>query len=101
MRSLSRAVRVLMWGLFAGWIIAIVRRMLMPAPSRRTGAQWKPAPAPAPPKPIPLHRDPWCGTFVSPEISVQWEERPGHMKHFCSRECLNRYATSQRRAASA
>jgi YHS domain-containing protein len=49
---------------------------------------------------IPLHRDPWCGTHVSPEVSIPLEQA-GQMLHFCSAECRARYQRSSQRAASA
>jgi len=49
---------------------------------------------------IPLHRDPWCGTYVSPEISFPLEQA-GQVLHFCSAECRTRYQQSSQRAASA
>jgi YHS domain-containing protein len=49
---------------------------------------------------IPLHRDPWCGTYVSSEISVPLEQA-GQVLHFCSQECRARYQGSAKRAASA
>ena len=49
---------------------------------------------------IPLHRDPWCGTYVSPEISFPMEQA-GQVLHFCSAECRARYQRSSQRAASA
>jgi hypothetical protein len=97
MRSLSRAIRVLLWGILAAWIVSLLRRMLLPAQSRsqKASAQW-----PIAAKSVPLHRDPWCGTYVSPEISVQWKQA-GRIEHFCSKECLDRYAKSQEKAVSA
>lgn len=49
---------------------------------------------------IPLHRDPICGTYVSPEVSFPLEQE-GKVLHFCSAECRSRYQGSRRRAASA
>jgi YHS domain-containing protein len=49
---------------------------------------------------IPLHRDPLCGTYVSPEISFPLEQ-PGQVLHFCSEECRTQYQRSSQRAASA
>ena len=49
---------------------------------------------------VPLHRDPWCGTYVSPEISFPLEQA-GQVLHFCSAECRARYERSSQRAASA
>jgi YHS domain-containing protein len=51
-------------------------------------------------KAIPLHRDPLCGTHISPEISFPLEQA-GQVLHFCSAECRARYVQSSRRAASA
>jgi hypothetical protein len=97
MTSLNRAVRVLIWGFVMAWIVSILRRILLPSLSR---AQKPDAQGPFAAKAIPLQRDPWCGTYVSPEISVRWQQA-GRIEHFCSRECLDRYAKSQQRAASA
>jgi YHS domain-containing protein len=63
------------------------------------------APVSAPPPEVPrapvsLHRDPLCGTYVSPEISFPLEQ-PGQVLHFCSEECRTRYVRSSKRAASA
>jgi len=49
---------------------------------------------------IALHRDPWCGTHVSPEISFPLQQA-GQVMHFCSAECRTRYQQSSQRAASA
>jgi hypothetical protein len=49
---------------------------------------------------IPLHRDPWCGAYVSPEICFPLEQA-GQMLHFCSAECRARYEGTSQRAASA
>ena len=49
---------------------------------------------------IPLHRDPCCGAYVSPEISFPLEQA-GQVLHFCSAECRTRYQQSSQRAASA
>jgi hypothetical protein len=49
---------------------------------------------------IPLHRDPWCGAYVSPEISFPLEQA-GQMLHFCSSECRGRYQGTSQRAANA
>jgi len=51
-------------------------------------------------KAIPLYRDPFCGTHISPEISFPLEQA-GQVLHFCSAECRARYVQSSRRAASA
>jgi YHS domain-containing protein len=62
-----------------------------------------PAPGPRPhvtSSAIPLHRDPWCGVYVSPEISFPLEQA-GQVLHFCSAECRARYERSSQRAESA
>jgi len=48
---------------------------------------------------VPLYRDPWCGTYVSPEISMPLEQS-GQMLHFCSAECRARYQASSQRGSS-
>ena len=50
--------------------------------------------------PVPLYRDPWCGTYVSAEISLTLDQQ-GQVLHFCSEECRTQYQGSLRRAASA
>jgi YHS domain-containing protein len=48
---------------------------------------------------VPLYRDPWCGTYVSPEISLPMEQS-GQVLHFCSAECRARYQASSHRGSS-
>ncbi|HET6143762.1 MAG TPA: hypothetical protein VFE02_09640 [Candidatus Acidoferrales bacterium] len=50
--------------------------------------------------PVALQRDPYCGTYVSPEISFPLEQS-GQLLHFCSAECRTRYQSNAQRAASA
>jgi hypothetical protein len=102
MRPQSRAVRILMWGVVASWGVSLLRRILLPGQARELEGsdQYYPMQWPIVAKPIPLHRDPWCGTYVSPEISVRWQQA-GRIEHFCSSECLDRYARSQHTAVSA
>lgn len=71
--------------------------------ARALGNAGPAASAPRPKDPdsaIPLHRDPWCGTYVSPEISFPLEQA-GQVLHFCSADCRARYRGSSQRAASA
>jgi YHS domain-containing protein len=42
---------------------------------------------------LPLHRDPFCGIHVSPEISFQAAHQ-GQVAHFCSAECREKYLRS-------
>jgi YHS domain-containing protein len=50
--------------------------------------------------PVALQRDPYCGTYVSPEISFPLEQS-GQVLHFCSAECRARFQANSKRAASA
>jgi len=62
-----------------------------------------PVAAPPPPEKrsaLALQRDPFCGTYVSPEISFPLEQA-GQVLHFCSAECRARYQRPSQRAASA
>jgi len=61
-----------------------------------------PVPPPQAPvqAPVALQRDPYCGTYVSPEISFPLEQS-GQVLHFCSAECRARYQSNAKRAASA
>jgi len=94
--SLRRTVRILLWSIFAGCVAWLVRQLL----SSASRAEARPFPAPVPVAPVLLHRDPVCGTYVSPEISFT-SALPGKIEHFCSAACRQRYLRSTRRAASA
>ena len=50
---------------------------------KRPGAPFSPEPRSVPRE---LKRDPQCGTYVSPELSIRSQYR-GEELHFCSREC--------------
>jgi YHS domain-containing protein len=84
----------------------LVRKLLARILPKVTRASKRPGRARTQPYPvaasetIPLHHDPLCGTYVSPEISFPLE-LPGQMLHFCSEECRTRYQRSSQRAASA
>jgi len=58
------------------------------------------APAAPPKSARQLHRDPVCGTHVSPEISFTLEHE-GTVHHFCSADCRAKFALAQRARASA
>jgi hypothetical protein len=94
--SLSRIVRILLWSVFAGWAMWLLRRLVLSA----AGAQAAPFPRPSPVVPVHLHRDPFCGTYVAPEISFTGA-LAGEIEHFCSAECRDNYVGSMRRASSA
>ena len=96
MNSLSRILRVVMWGVVTGGLLSFVRqwnasqvpRMAHDTqPGGSAGARR-------------LYRDPCCGTYVSPEISLK-VEKSGQITHFCSAECRDRYARSVAGAAGA
>jgi YHS domain-containing protein len=46
-----------------------------------------------------MARDPVCGMFVSTELSQQLKRGTGTL-HFCSRECLEKYAKGAEHVAS-
>jgi YHS domain-containing protein len=48
-------------------------------------------------RPKPLHRDPVCGTWVSPEISYTLDQA-SQTFHFCSAECRERFRAGRRAA---
>jgi YHS domain-containing protein len=76
----------------------LVRKLM--AKVLRNSAPVSAPPANAPRPAVSLHRDPWCGTHVSPEISFPLEQA-GQVLHFCSIECREQYLKSSQRAASA
>lgn len=48
-----------------------------------------------PPRPVrELKKDPQCGTYVSPELSVRAQFR-GEELHFCSRACEEKFRQTQ------
>jgi YHS domain-containing protein len=98
MEFLGRIIEFILWAIVLTWFVRkLLGWLARPARSRQPGAQAPPAP---PRAPIPLERDPWCGTFVSPEISVTLEQE-GRKLHFCSEECRALYQASGRHAARA
>lgn len=92
MNSLSRIFRVVLWGMVTGGLLSFVRQasnlQVTPGAPRKSPAANR------------LHRDPVCGTYVSAEISLKLEQS-GHITHFCSSECRERYARPAARAAGA
>jgi len=98
-RASSGALRIFVWGILLGWTVWLLKRLLMWM--LRSAQRKSPsAVAPAPPKAINLHRDPWCGTHVSPEISFT-ADQAGQLLHFCSAECREQYLRARRPAVSA
>jgi hypothetical protein len=82
--SLNRIIRTIFSAILLSGIVSLLRlsvQSLKPAPGGRLST---------PPGPLPLFRDPSCGTFVSPEISIR-AVRAGRVEHFCSEQCRDRY----------
>jgi YHS domain-containing protein len=79
----------LLWRTAAGWLG-------VPDPSRQSGAGQSPRTGAASPRMAPreLKKDPQCGTYVSPEVSVR-ARFGGEELHFCSRECEEKFRLSQ------
>jgi len=93
---LSRIFRVVLWGVVTGGLLSFVRQFsVADEPQMARGSQ----PEKTSP-PIHLCRDPVCGTYVSPEISLKLE-KSGQITHFCSAECRQRYGQPTARAARA
>jgi YHS domain-containing protein len=92
--SLSRIILALFSAILLGGIVSLLRfswRSFAPASAGRP---------PAPRGPVPLFRDPSCGTFVSPEISIR-STQAGQTHHFCSEQCRDRYLQAERQASRA
>ena len=96
-RFLARVLQFIVWVIFATWL---GRKLLGWAfgSAMRVGSQNSQS--------IPshdvkvLHRDPVCGTHVSPEISVRLTIA-GEEHHFCSVTCRERFRRLNSQAASA
>jgi YHS domain-containing protein len=92
--SLSRIIRYLFVAILVGGILSLLRSR--PRSFARQGSR-RPRVAR---RPVHLFRDPHCGTFVSPEVSIQ-ATQAGRVEHFCSEQCRDRYLSSERQAAGA
>ena len=96
MNSLSRVFRAVLWGVVTTGLLSVVRQL-----GESDARQMTHGGEPERFSSIRLYRDPSCGTYVSPEISFKLE-KPGHITHFCSAECRERYLRlSASRAARA
>ena len=95
MNSLSRAFRVVLWGVVTSGLLSLVRQWSA-SDAQMTHGQEPGKSSPA----VRLYRDPVCGTYVSPEISLKLE-KSGHIMHFCSADCRERYGRTAARAARA
>ena len=95
MSPFGRMVRTILWGAVTGGLLSYVRQWTASERGEVTqGQRTKLSP------PIRLRRDPVCGTYVSPEISFKLENS-GHITHFCSAGCRERYLRLAARAARA
>lgn len=89
---LARIIQFILWLILATWLGRKLLGWLF-------GAK-QDAPAATPRAARLLHRDPVCGTHVSPEISFTLEHE-GTVHHFCSVECRAKFGLAQRARASA
>jgi len=94
--SLSRIFRAVLWGIVTGGLLSFVRQWSTPDARPMTHGRQPEKSCPA----MHLYRDPVCGTYVSPEISFKLE-KSGHITHFCSADCRERYGRPTARAARA
>jgi len=85
---LARIIQFILWLILATWLGRKLLGWLFGSAVQTP----RTVPARTPQK---LHRDPWCGTFVSPEISFSLEHA-GQLHHFCSKDCRERYLNEQR-----
>ena len=91
MRLIVRLLEILFWVVIVLWVL----RLLFGRPLRvyfgsipHSGTN---APPPGPPaRAGETFRDPVCGTYVSPEVSVSALFQ-GQRVHFCSEECMEQY----------
>ena len=80
-----------LWRTVSGWFAASQDSAEFRPPGSRPGDSGQPASRLAPRE---LVKDPQCGTYVSPDVSVHTRFR-GQELHFCSRECEQRFLQSQ------
>jgi YHS domain-containing protein len=98
--SLYRIIRSLLWGTLVSLVLWLLRRVLRSAVARKSDAARTRTHVHPGAKPIALQRDPVCGAYISPEISLKLA-LAGGTQHFCSAACRDRYLQSAQRAASA
>jgi YHS domain-containing protein len=93
MNPLNRIVRAVVWGLVTGGLLSLVRQA-SEDPQSIVGPTGKSLNS------VRLHRDPVCGIYVSPEISIKLE-KSGQITHFCSVGCCAQFTRSAAQAAGA
>jgi YHS domain-containing protein len=98
-RGVVRFLTLVLVVVLVAWAIWLIRRVRFWM-GYLTGRPMRTARPSSPPKPeVALRRDPVCGMFVSPEISLTLEHS-GQVHHFCSAACRDRFVSSLPRAAS-
>ena len=98
MTFLIRFLTIVLVVVLVAWVIWLVKRVRFWM-DFLTGRQRRPLRQSAPKPEVALHKDPVCGTFVSPEISFTLEHA-GLTIHFCSTECRARFQSQLPRAAN-
>src|SRR5580700_4622180 len=101
---LGRMIRFVAWLVVFGWIAWLHKKHFEARAVGGPRGNSRERTAAARRTAVRLERDPWCGTFVSPEISFPAEQmdQPEHetqVVHFCSAECRAHYLRLDRRAA--
>ncbi len=90
MRLIVRLLEIVFWVVIVLWVI----RLLFGRAFRDYLGSGRSRPNAPPPRPPArggeTFRDPVCGTYVSPEVSVS-ALFEGQRVHFCSQECMERY----------
>lgn len=90
MRLIVRLLEILFWVVIVVWVLRLLFGRLLRVYFGSTRSRTN-APPPAPPaRGGETFRDPVCGTYVSPEVSVSALFQ-GQRVHFCSEECMERY----------
>jgi hypothetical protein len=102
---LGRMIRFVAWLVAFGWIAWLLKKHFEARAVGGPRGNSRERTAAARRTAVRLERDPWCGTFVSPEISFPAEQinrgqSETRVIHFCSAECRARYLQLDQRVAS-
>jgi YHS domain-containing protein len=95
---LIRFLTIVLLVVLVAWVLWLVNRVRFWM-DFLTGRRARPARQSPERQQVALHRDPVCGTFVSPEISFTLEHA-GQTHHFCSAECRAQFQSKLPRAAN-
>ncbi len=89
MRLIVRLLEIVFWVVIVLWLLRLLfghsLRIYFGSTRNRPTT-----PTPPPARGGETFRDPVCGTYVSPEVSVS-ALFEGKRVHFCSQECMDRY----------